>query len=131
MQPSTGPIVALDKVQGIILRGYEQLEIAHFLLLQITDASAAKSWLAGLAPHLTDATFKPQARAVNVAFTWEGLKLLLHQRDESLKGFSREFQEGMDTDHRHRVLGDTGKSDRANWEWGLKVSSHRPHVLLV
>jgi Dyp-type peroxidase family len=131
MQPPNVPIIPLDKVQGIILRGYEVLEHAFFVLLQITDAAAAKRWLAGLAPQLTNATHKPHTHAVNVAFTWEGLKLLLQRKDDELKGFSREFQEGMDTDHRQRVLGDTGSSAPPNWDWGSQSDVQRLHVLLM
>ena len=64
--------VKSDEVQGIILRGYEKLEAARFVLLKITDPVAARRWLGELANDLTSAKVKPDNRAVNIAFTWTG-----------------------------------------------------------
>ena len=47
--------VKRDEVQGIILRGYEKLEAARFVLLKITDPVAARRWLGELANDLTSA----------------------------------------------------------------------------
>ncbi len=135
------PIIPLDKVQGIILRGYELLEEATFVLLQIADAVAARQWLADLVARrqITDATEKPADTtnnpkaalvAVNVAFTWPGLLRLLQQDPKQLHGFSREFQEGMVTSPRQRILGDAGPSAPEHWAWG-SCETNTPHVLLM
>jgi hypothetical protein len=73
--------VANDKVQGIILRGYELLKFARFALLEIGDVGAARPWLAKIADRLTSAVKKPGERdgpmlAINVAFSIAGLDKL-------------------------------------------------------
>ena len=44
--------------------------------------------------------------------------------------FSREFQEGMTTEHRQRLLGDHGESSPLNWRWGANHTTP-VHVLLM
>jgi Dyp-type peroxidase family len=142
--PSTDPpVVPLDKVQGIILRGYERLEEATFVLLKITDVAAAQGWLAGLVDNdqIMNATKKPgevipenpnpALKAVNIAFTWPGLLKLLRKENkhDDLQNFSREFQEGMVTPHRKRVLGDAGESAPEKWRWGNEATT--PDILLM
>src|SRR5437764_8767512 len=129
MPPPPVPVVPLDRVQGIILRGYELLNSASFVLLEVTGGEDARKWLAGL--DVTDATGKPRTAAVNVAFTWEGLKKLGLSGNREPVGFSREFQTGMDTPHRNRVLGDTGVNDPQKWVWGNQAQAARLHVLLM
>jgi Dyp-type peroxidase family len=130
MPPPPVPVVVpLNQVQGIILRGYELLNSAAFVLLEVTSGEDARKWLAGL--DVTDATSKPRTAAVNVAFTWEGLKKLGLSGDREPVGFSREFQTGMDTPHRNRVLGDTGVNDPQKWVWGNQAQAARLHVLLM
>jgi Dyp-type peroxidase family len=122
--------VPLNEVQGIILRGYEPLESARFLLLEVRDAALARGWLGVLSGEVTSAQVRPTDEAVNIAFTWEGLQVL-GLPESAGTGFSRELQEGMDTDHRQRVLGDTGR-DRSpdQWQWGNR-NDKRLHVLLL
>lgn len=135
--------VPLDQVQGIVLRGYEYLEEARFVLLEIPNAEAGKAWLRGLVGRVTDARDKPLEWAVNVAFTAPGLQRLGLDRD-SLEKLSRQFHEGMDTDHRNRVLGDvepppTGPQPAAGapkagpelWAWGNRHQADREHALLL
>jgi Dyp-type peroxidase family len=125
------PDVPLPEVQGIILRGYEFLEEARFLLLQFPDSDPAdvgRRWLQAIVPSIRDATERPTIAdtAVNLAFTYAGLKALglsekIHpDAPPGSSRFSREFQEGMDTSHRQRVLGDNGTSASINWDWGRK-----------
>jgi Dyp-type peroxidase family len=120
--------VPLDEVQGIILRGYALLESARFVLLEITDPDAARRWLGQL--ELTSARHRPTEHAVNVAFTHAGLaRLGLPQL--CLDGFAREFVEGMDTDHRQRILGDIESRSPQTWAWGNRDDAPREHVLLL
>lgn len=124
----------LKDIQGIIIHGYGKLGAACFVLLQITDAKAAKSWLGKLAEQLTAAQTNPsksgQQTCLNIAFTYEGLKAL--GLDEStLTQFSNEFQEGMTlTEHRKRLLGDFGESDPERWQWGSSTTES-VHILLM
>jgi Dyp-type peroxidase family len=125
------PTVPLDQVQGIILRGYELLRAARFLLLGLGDRAGARRWLQQLLPHVHSAKDRPTERAVNVAFTRAGLAVLVDLPDESWRGFSREFLEGMDTPHRQRVLGDTGDSAPSKWRWGRSDDPHPVHAVLM
>ena len=127
---------ALDfkDIQGIIIHGYGKLAAACFVLLQIADAKAAKSWLGKLAEQITSAQTNPsqsgQQTCLNIAFTHEGLKTL--GLDEPiLAQFSNEFQEGMSlTEHRQRLLGDFGESDPQKWQWGSSTTEPI-HILLM
>jgi Dyp-type peroxidase family len=132
--------VPLDDVQGIILRGYELLDEATFLLLTIDDAAAARTWLRNIVGRLTSARAKPDQEAINLAFTYRGL-LKLGLPEDAAGAFSREFQEGMDTEHRNRVLGDTGNEQDPNdqltsqapkyWLWGNRSEAPNNHLLLM
>lgn len=122
--------VPLHEVQGIILRGYESLQGGVFVLLEIGELAPAREWLKSLVPEIRTAEEKPYDFAVNIAFTFPGLrKLGLHS--EANVNFSREFQEGMDADHRNRVLGDTGSLEPRSWVWGNRESAPQEHVLLM
>lgn len=106
-------------IQGIIVRGYANLPAADFLLLKIKDAASAKNWLNAITPQITNGTQKPDDFALNIAFTFEGLKALGLTK-ASLDSFPMELEDGMTTRHKQQFLGDYGASDPANWEWGAK-----------
>jgi Dyp-type peroxidase family len=125
---TNGPL-DLGDVQGIIRRGYGDLWHARFLLLRITDPEAARGWLGGVIGEVTNGLEKPADGRLNIAFTNEGLDLLGLDPDV-LAGFSREFREGMTTDHRRRVLGDHGSSAPEHWEWG-GPATEGVHCLLL
>jgi Dyp-type peroxidase family len=108
----------LKEIQGIILRGYGELNSACFLLLAIGDAKLAKNWLKTL--QLRNGEVKPRAteHCVNIAFTPSGLTKL-GLSEEVLGMFAGEFNEGMaGTGHRCRILGDHGDSSPDRWRWG-------------
>ena len=119
----------LDDIQGIIRRGYGDMNHASFLLLEIIDAGAAKRWLAGLDRAITDGENKPADGRLNIAFTHAGLEKLGLEK-AALDGFPREFIEGMVTGHRQRILGDLGDSAPENWDWG-GPNNRELHVLLM
>jgi Dyp-type peroxidase family len=123
-------VVPLGEVQGIILRGYELLKAARFVLLKVGDPAAARRWLGELSKVLTSAETRPAESAINVAFTYQGLERL-GLPPECLAGFSREFQEGMDADHRRRILGDTEPHTPDGWDWGNRADADNVHVLLM
>jgi Dyp-type peroxidase family len=120
----------VDDIQGILLYGYGRLRHACFLLVGITDAAAARTWLSTL--DVRNASFNPDEtdRCLNIAFTYEGLKRL-GLGDELLGDLSPEFREGMaGTEHRQRILGDVGESAPDKWRWG-GARNPEPHAVLM
>src|SRR5450432_927262 len=122
---------SIDKkeLQGILARGYSKLPAACYLLLQVRSAPAAKAWLAAHLHQVTPGHNKDHGSALNIAFTLGGLQLF-GLDEASLATFPYEFQDGIHTPHKQRLLGDYGKSDPANWNWG--GTKNKPnHVLLM
>jgi len=107
----------LHDVQGLVARGYGNLSAARFLLVELEEPAAARAWLGALAPTLTLADERPEARAVNVSLSSSGLRLL-GLPEETLHLFSNEFVDGMTTPHRRRILGDLDENAPERWEWG-------------
>ena len=92
------------------------------------DAAAARAWLAA-APVTTRPPARPPEVAVQIAFTYEGLKAL-GVSAEILRGFSDEFIVGMAGDEsRSRRLGDIGPNDPRRWKWGR--SGAVPHMMVM
>lgn len=118
-----------DSMQGLIVRGYGGLPAAHFLLVQFGAVAGARDWLAGLAERITPAAARPERRALHAAFTHAGLAHLGLSAD-ALASFSPEFQEGMTTPHRRRILGDHDESDPELWSWGGQ-SAPAVHAVLM
>lgn len=121
----------IDKndIQGILVRGYNGLDAACFLLLKIKSPVAAKCWIAGNIELFTPGHIKPDQVAANIAFTLDGLRTL-GLDEKSIGSFSYEFQDGMDSTHKQRLLGDYGNSDPVNWKWGAKGNTP-VHILLM
>ncbi|MET0593451.1 MAG: peroxidase [Polyangiaceae bacterium] len=108
--------IDFEDVQGVILRGYKELVCARFVMLTMRDAGAARNWLGDLS--VTSAAERDHETAVNLAFTWEGLRAL-GVPDNELEQFVPELSEGMSKDaQRQRALGDIGKHAPEHWEWG-------------
>jgi Dyp-type peroxidase family len=117
-----------DDVQGLVVRGYGQLRAARYLLGEIVDPMKARGWLGRLdvatgARGIVDV-------AVNVAFTPSGLSKLGLPQD-ALGQFSREFVDGMVTEHRQRILGDVDDSAPEFWDWGPPDADPIDVLLLV
>jgi Dyp-type peroxidase family len=112
---TNGPDLA--DVQGLVARGYPQLTAATFLLATVTDAAAARRWLARVADLVTASDRRADGRAVNVAFTSAGLRRL-GLSDAAVAQFSTEFVGGMTTVNRSRILGDVGPDAPERWDWG-------------
>jgi Dyp-type peroxidase family len=120
----------LDDIQGIIRRGYGDMYHACFVLLEITDAGAAKRWLRELAGAITDGENKPPEGRLNIAFTCAGLERL-GLDGKVIRGFSQAFREGMVTEERQRILSDYGNSAPETWDWGGPNNPQQVHVLLL
>jgi len=122
MAPSK-PLVDWSDVQGLVVSPYTHLERAEYVLLQIDNAAGAQRWLRGMIPRVTTAFRKPDGEYppvnLNIAVTFSGLEKLAPQDDWTGSGFSTAFLEGIDrTEHRRRILGDTGENDSRHWGWG-------------
>lgn len=123
-------------IQGILLRGYGDLPAACYLVLTINDPPQVKRWLAHLAEELEPwkrpaggASKESRSKAVHIAFSRSGLSKLALAPGRVR--FSNEFEQGMTTSHKRRVLGDHCEQDEAgqkvdpnctndpeDWEWG-------------
>ncbi len=117
----SGTEVERDDIQGIIFSAYSFLECAGYVLLQIDDVPKAKAWLNDLAGKVTTSRKPPRnarpSRNQNVALTYSGLKKL-GVPDEVLITFSFPFIDGMHSDRRARILGDTDVNRPSAWRWG-------------
>lgn len=125
--------VELHDVQGIIIKGYDKLKAAAFLLLEITDTTKAKHWLASQLPLVTHGATSTKTinTAVQIAFTYSGVAAL-NVPAEGLKTFPPEFIEGMVTEHRSRMLGDLEDSAPDKWDWGgTEKDFNSIHLLLM
>lgn len=109
-------------IQGLLRFGYSRLTAACFLLMRIDDAASACRWLANAPLSSAEAQSPPPSRALQIAFTYQGLSKL-GVPDEILKGFSTEFLSGMvSDDNRSRRLGDVGPNAPERWFWGAPAS---------
>jgi Dyp-type peroxidase family len=129
----------LADIQGFITSGYGHLSHAAYLFLQFREAAPARRWLSRVAPAITssrpwpvDATGKKRKPLVafNIAFSAVGITAL-GVPAEVVCTFPPEFQEGIASPERSRVLGDTEESDPARWELGGPATPPIHAVLLV
>ena len=117
---------ALRDIQGIITSGYGHLPYAAYLFVTMTNADGARRWLSLVGNSITSSQHRiighglPEDRpsvAVNLGLTAEGLRALgLPQ--EVMRTFPVEFQDGIASEERSRILGDTGASAPEMWEIG-------------
>lgn len=104
-------------IQGFVLSSYAHLPCANYVLLRISDAASARGWLARLENQITAAEKKQEGFSLNLAFSATGLSKLGFTESEIFT-FSRAFAEGIISEHRSRILGDTGEDAPSNWDWG-------------
>ncbi len=109
-------------IQGFVISSYAHLPCANYLLLRITDPQLARNWIKNLASRITAAEKKQEGFSLNIAFTSTGLSKLGFTASE-LSSFSRAFAEGMVSEHRSRILGDTDENEPKGWEWGGEKNS--------
>lgn len=120
-----------DDIQGIIFSSYIKLPCAAYVLLRITNGAQAKTWLRGIIGQVTNGVWPPPVRSdtnLNIAFTRHGLEVLGIANDV-IETFSFPFRDGMDSDRRARILGDTDVNAPAQWWWGNE--KNRVHVILM
>jgi deferrochelatase/peroxidase EfeB len=114
-------------IQGIVRFGYKHLASARFYLMTFGDLAAARVWLAA-APVTTAVKSKRPDTALNVAFTYEGLRRIC-SREDILVQFPYEFKSGMSEPSRARRLGDVDDNAPQGWCWG--GPGKVPHVLVM
>lgn len=119
-----------EDIQGLVVSSYKHLPWAAFLLAQIKDADAARRWLSDHVREITASQAKQTKSSCNLALTWTGLKNLGLSEDV-LDTFSLAFQEGMATDYRSRILGDTEENLPSQWDWGGDPSRQIDMLLLI
>ena len=127
--------VDLRDIQGFLLKGYGRMRSSRYYLLKIEDKDLAKKWIDQVSNDISDGEHHPQTTSLNIAFTHPGLSAL-GMAPENLRNFAREFREGLDTEHRNRMLGDEGTSSPANWRWGSKknegnFNEQHIHIMLM
>jgi deferrochelatase/peroxidase EfeB len=124
----TAPIADSADIQGLLRSGYGSMTEACFILLSVTDANAARAWLATAPVTTVQHLDRRIASALHVALTASGMRAL-GVTDSVMAGFSAEFIAGMAADEgRSRRLGDVGANAPSGWRWG---SAREPHVLLM
>jgi deferrochelatase/peroxidase EfeB len=113
-------------IQGFITSGYGHLPLAAYLLVRIADQSAARRWIGAMIETISTAAPWPRGAAgavvkpattVNLAFTAGGLRAC-GLPASVLCTFPLEFQEGIASPGRSRILGDTQESAPTGWEFG-------------
>ncbi|MGB0124243.1 MAG: hypothetical protein WBP63_12465, partial [Silvibacterium sp.] len=121
--------VDYSDIQGLVRFGYGALSEACFLLLNIRDARAARSWLLSAPVSTAVELTRPPETVLQVAFTREGLHAL-GVADDVLAGFSAEFLSGMaGQESRSRRLGDVGANSPQYWQWG--GAGRVPHMVAM
>jgi Dyp-type peroxidase family len=124
----------LEDIQGYIIRGYANMNYSKYCFLRVTDSIKAKKWLNDIVDDLTISTHiinkaDLPSTNLNIAFTATGL-IALGLVSENVTAFSREFREGMLTEHRRRMLGDVGASKAEDWVWG-GPNTDQVHICLL
>jgi deferrochelatase/peroxidase EfeB len=116
-------------IQGLVRFGHGHMAQASFILVEIADAAAARTWLAA-APVTTavQAPVLPEC-AMQVAFTHQGLRKL-GLPEAILNEFSPEFRGGIVEANRSRRLGDINANDPTNWHWGVS-GKLQPDALIM
>lgn len=127
----TPRLVNRKDIQGLIASGYDHLNYARFVFLEIINREGARNWLAKIVDLVTNAeypeTSKPKT-CLNVALSWEGLKQL--GVSHLTQDFPHEFIGGMNRRDADAILGDSGDSRAENWDYGGDTG--RPlHVLVL
>ncbi len=114
-------------MQGLVRFGHGKLKAAEFLLLDVADAAAARTWLAAAPVTTAEKLDAPPPTALQVAFTAAGLRALGVEPD-LVAQFPQPFLAGMaGEDSRSRRLGDIAGNDPSHWHWGRP----QPHLILM
>ncbi|RTL43664.1 MAG: peroxidase [Candidatus Melainabacteria bacterium] len=101
---------------------------AAYVLVRFNATKSAKEWLSEVAKRCTPADVDSDVEALNIALTYSGLLAL--ELDQSIAdSFSHPFIEGMITERRSRILGDTYENNPKFWTWG--TAQNPVHALIM
>ncbi|MGO9450126.1 MAG: Dyp-type peroxidase [Candidatus Binataceae bacterium] len=119
-------------IQGIVASGYDHLDYACFVFLEITDRHEAQDWLRSIVAAITTAVYpeSKSASCVNLALTWKGL-IELGIPKEPVQNFPHEFVAGMNRPEAALILGDTGDSSKEHWLYGGDETQQSLHILVL
>jgi Dyp-type peroxidase family len=120
----------LSEIQAFLLNEYKEMSFSKYYLLQVKDAVAAKNFLATIAHGITHASATINDTCLNIGLTSNGFKQLGYH-EANMHSFSREFREGMVTNHRQRLLGDFDSSDPSQWRWGGPANERVDLILMA
>jgi Dyp-type peroxidase family len=121
--------VDVADVQGLVRSSYKHLKEACYFVLQIKNAAAARTWLAGQ-KFASVADWPSPDTVLQVAFTFTGLRVL-GVSDTIQDAFPHDFRSGMVGDEaRSRRLGDVGPNHPTYWRWG-GPRKPEPHLLIM
>jgi Dyp-type peroxidase family len=120
----------LSEIQAYLINDYKEMGCSKYFLLQVTDPLGAKSFLASVADDVTHAKALIADSCLNIGFTHSGIERIGYDKT-NMHSFSREFREGMVTEHRQRLLGDYESSDPSQWEWGGPKNEQVDLILMV
>src|SRR5438309_9065287 len=90
-------------IQGIVVSAYKHQPCAAYVLLRVSNPSAARQWIADRLPRIMASEAKHATLSINIAFTYTGLQSL-GLKQNGLDRFSFPYQEGMDAEYRSRLL---------------------------
>jgi len=128
----------LPDIQGNIVKAYGRYgyPIARYVFYEISDPTKGRLFVQKVAPLVT--TSVPWAEdspktppvAINIAFTYQGLKNL-DIPDDTLHGFPDEFAMGMKG--RRDIIGDTGPNHYKHWDpiWNDPADELRQNVHIL
>jgi Dyp-type peroxidase family len=121
----------MKDIQGFVMSGYAHLPCVSYIMLRVTEAAAARRWLANRIAEVTTSEGKQEISCLNIALTHHGLAQLGLEKS-ALDSFSRPFIEGMATPHRSRILGDNNDDNNPKiWDWGGAETSEPIDILLL
>jgi len=130
------PLTSHPDIQGLVFRGYPKLKQAGYGLFKITDRRLFQKALQklvdqeqiSLASHGN--VGDDETSRLNIAFTAPGMKKMLAE-GWLPETYDPAFVEGMVTDHRSRILGDTHVNAPDHWRWGNADQTLPDGVLMV
>ena len=115
--------IATGDIQSLLFGGLGFLPHGKVMFYQLpAEVSRARAWLQDVAPHILYSAGRRLsdderiAGVYQVAFSGSGLTALGLNAD-GLASFPAAFLDGMDAEHRARILGDTGANDSSHWWW--------------
>src|SRR6266849_8474126 len=130
---------ALGDIQGFITSGFGHLPLTAYLFVKMTSPAGARRWIEKISASITSSRRWPIGRdakkekpntAVNVGLTAQGLREC-DLPERVLCTFPTEFQEGIASRERSRILGDTEESAPAFWEIGGPGTDPVHAVLII